>query len=1207
MSDNLTFHHFQYNNHPPESRQLIEQGRQQTGIQFLLVRTLLLFKNCERQISIAAVFQGLFLFAFLTVFVTTHPVFAAKKTDSFQVIEAALKESRTKFNVTLADIEDRITTLKKIDTLNNAQQAELSSLIQAHDFLHKSIESVDLAMQYVQSSQNVPSQLKAIEQKLEAPLQDEELKPEKIDIKQPLEKLESQFETIRKALADAQKYRIDTEQEIVRRNERQPKIQEELTLARKRIEELEQAITAMPDKASELSTETQKEANTAELDYLNQLIQKLELEDNSYNLQRELLRAQRQLAERQVLIAERNNNIFEQIINKLRSEAAARVKEVADTASQQAEDAHPLVRAITEENKSLAAELEKITANSSALSEEKKSLNQLLTSIQRNYDRIREKIVQTGLTNAIGLKLRNDRKQLPDIGLHEKKIELRNLEINRVQLRRIELEDRLLEMVDLYQEVQRRLADTKTELSEAQEKELLPVIYQALLKQKDDYLDELINAYDVYFDKKLYPLLEKEQQLILLIREYKDFIDTRILWIQSAPMIQLQDIQRLGAATAWLLNPESWIKIVTLLGQDLNENSLFVMPLLLIFTVLLFLRRYLREKLSELGRYVTKLSKAQFIDTLWAVLVTVLMALPWPFLIYLISWRIHQINTDSVFVMAFSPGLTVLAYLLFAGLLLRHLCRKEGLGELHFRWKTESMALIRNQLAWFLPVSLPLAFVFVVTMEQPTEAHHESLGRLFFFVLMAVATLLIYRLIHPSKGLLHNYLERNAEGWINRLSGIWFPAMLITPFGLAVTAAVGYMYTAGQLSLLIINSVMLIFAVIIARAMLIRWLNIAQRKLAIEQWRKKFAAQTESGQDDEKTKSTDTSEQILAEEETLNVEAISTQTMKLLNTAYWFTIVIGLALIWAQVLPAFTMLNDVILWSTEITSSETGTEVTSLVPITLASLLLAIIIFLMTFFISNNIPGLLEIVILQRLPFTPSGRYAITSIARYFIIIIGFAMTFNALGIGWSKVQWLAAAVTVGLGFGLQEIFANFVSGLIILFERPVRVGDIVTLGNISGKVSRIQMRATTIIDWDRKELIIPNKEFVTGQVINWSLTDSILRIVIPVGIAYGSDTRLANEILLSIAQNNPNVLKEPEPTSRFVAFGDSSLNFELRVFIPEPDMLLETRHNLLMEIDQRFREAQIEIAFPHQDIHIRSLPEEISIVSRTIQTPMKG
>lgn len=1130
-----------------------------------------------------------------------HAESAAETTDIYRTTEVSLTDNRNKFDATLKNIEERIAALKKIDALNETQQSELSSLIQAQDFARKSIESVDRSMRYIRSAQIAPQQLKAFEQTLEAPLQDEELKPEDIDEQLPLETLESRFETIRKELSVSQKYRTETEQEITRRSERQPKLQEEQSLARKRIEELNQGAVTTPDQSGELLQETQSIAKTAERDYLNQLIQELELEDSYYNQQRELLRAQRHLAERKVLIAEKNNNIFEQVINKLRAEAAARVKEVADTASQAADTEHPLVRAIMEENKLLAAELEQITVDSTTLSEEKKSLNQLLTSIQRNYDRVREKIAQTGLTNAIGLKLRNDRKQLPDISLHEKKIKLRNLEINRVQLRRIELEDRLLERVDLNEEVRRRMGEARLTLDEEETAKLLPVMHQALLKQKDDYLDELINAYDVYFEKKLYPLLEKEQKLITLARDYKDFIDTRILWIQSAPMIQLQDIERLGAAVAWLLDPESWITTVSLLSRDLDGNMLIILPLLFTIAVLLFMQYYLREKLSALGRYVTKLSKARFIDTLWAVVVTLLMSLPWPLLIYLFSWRIQQMNTDSAFVNAFAPGFTVLAYLLFAGLLLRHLCRKDGLGELHFRWKTENMTLVRRQLAWFLPAALPLVFVFVITMEQPTEAHHESLGRLMFFILMAVTTVLIYRLMHPSRGLLRHYLEKNDEGWINRLSGLWFPVLLITPFGMAFTTAIGYMYTAGQLSLLIIHSVLLIFAVIIARALLIRWLNIAQRKLAIEQWRRKFAAQNESNQGEEKIRPADASEQIIVEEEMLDVEAISTQTIKLLNTAYWFAIVVGFALIWAEVLPAFTMLNDVVLWNTEITGNESGKEVKSLVPITLASLLLAVIIFLMTFFISNNIPGLLEIAILQRLPFTPSGRYAIASIARYFIIIIGFAMTFNALGIGWSKVQWLAAAVTVGLGFGLQEIFANFVSGLIILFERPVRVGDIVTVGNISGKVSRIQMRATTIIDWDRKELIIPNKEFVTGQVINWSLTDSILRILIPVGIAYGSDTQRANEILLSVAKNHRDVLKDPEPSSRFVGFGESALNFELRVFIPDPDLLLGVRHDLLMEIDQRFREEKIEIAFPHQDIHIKSLPDEISIVTRSV------
>ena len=207
------------------------------------------------------------------------------------------------------------------------------------------------------------------------------------------------------------------------------------------------------------------------------------------------------------------------------------------------------------------------------------------------------------------------------------------------------------------------------------------------------------------------------------------------------------------------------------------------------------------------------------------------------------------------------------------------------------------------------------------------------------------------------------------------------------------------------------------------------------------------------------------------------------------------------------------------------------------------------------------------------------------------LVIVGVALAFGAVGIGWSKVQFLAAAITVGLGFGLQEIFANFVSGLIILFERPVRVGDVITVGNVSGRVARLRIRATTIMDWDRKELIIPNKEFVTGQVINWTLTEQTLRIVIPVGIAYGSDTRLAETTLLRVAHDDPDVLDDPAPSVVFNQFGDSALMFNLRVFIAHIDHLIRTRHRLHRAIDDAFREADIVIAFPQRDVHVFPIP----------------
>jgi len=197
--------------------------------------------------------------------------------------------------------------------------------------------------------------------------------------------------------------------------------------------------------------------------------------------------------------------------------------------------------------------------------------------------------------------------------------------------------------------------------------------------------------------------------------------------------------------------------------------------------------------------------------------------------------------------------------------------------------------------------------------------------------------------------------------------------------------------------------------------------------------------------------------------------------------------------------------------------------------------------------------------------------------------------------------------MTVGLGFGLQEIFANLVSGLMLLFERPIRIGDTVTVADISGTVTRIRTRATTIVGWDRKELIIPNKEFITGKVVNWTLSDSTLRLIIPVGIAYGSDTQLAREVLTRIAHEHPNVLADPAPRILFMGFGDSALNFEVRSYIGTIDHYLSARDEINNAIDQEFRKAGIEIAFPQRDIHVRSIRDALPVISEKADVDKQG
>ncbi|MDX1811036.1 MAG: mechanosensitive ion channel, partial [Gammaproteobacteria bacterium] len=496
------------------------------------------------------------------------------------------------------------------------------------------------------------------------------------------------------------------------------------------------------------------------------------------------------------------------------------------------------------------------------------------------------------------------------------------------------------------------------------------------------------------------------------------------------------------------------------------------------------------------------------------------------------------------FSQAVAYGLLAAANVLFFVFLFLQMVRGSGLAETHFRWKEHTIKLVKHQLLWFGPLVIPFVFILQTTNNQPLQGHFDGLGRLSFICITVLMTGLIYKLINPHSGLFKDAIAQHQESWLNRTRYIWFPILLCLPLILSATAIAGYLYTATELMMLLIDSFWIVLAAIITRGFLLRWLNIAQRKLAMEQIRKRMAAQSESGQEPD----TDIEVEFLqpvAEQEELDINQISSQSYKLLNNFTGLAIIIGLYLIWADILPALNMLDNVTLWQSETIAGDGQITTTS---ITLTNGLTALAILLVTTLIGVNIPGLLEIAILQRLPFTPSARYGITTIARYIIVIIGTILTFNALGVGWSKVQWLAAAITVGLGFGLQEIFANFVSGIIILIERQVRVGDAVTVGDISGRVSKIKMRATTIVDWDKKELIIPNKEFVTGQVVNWTLSDTVIRLVIPVGVAYGSDTEKVHDILIHIATNNKYILKDPEPEAFFAGFGESTLDFELRV-----------------------------------------------------------
>jgi len=224
---------------------------------------------------------------------------------------------------------------------------------------------------------------------------------------------------------------------------------------------------------------------------------------------------------------------------------------------------------------------------------------------------------------------------------------------------------------------------------------------------------------------------------------------------------------------------------------------------------------------------------------------------------------------------------------------------------------------------------------------------------------------------------------------------------------------------------------------------------------------------------------------------------------------------------------------------------------------------------------------------------------SINTLLHYVLITVGFFIALSALGVQLRNFAIIAGALSVGIGFGLQNVVNNFVSGLILLFERPVRVGDTIRLEDELGIVSKIGLRSTTVTTLDQAEVIVPNADLISEKVTNWTLTNAVARAVIPVGVAYGSNISRVLEILTEVAGENADVLPEPKPMVLFTEFADSSLEFEVRVWVRELRLRMFVRSAMLAEIDKRFRAEGIEIPFPQRDLHVRSVDASLLEATR--------
>jgi potassium-dependent mechanosensitive channel len=257
------------------------------------------------------------------------------------------------------------------------------------------------------------------------------------------------------------------------------------------------------------------------------------------------------------------------------------------------------------------------------------------------------------------------------------------------------------------------------------------------------------------------------------------------------------------------------------------------------------------------------------------------------------------------------------------------------------------------------------------------------------------------------------------------------------------------------------------------------------------------------------------------------------------------------------------------------------------VGVTLGDVLACTIVVWLTFLVTQALSAILEEDVFPRLTLRRGIAAALSSLVHYAVLLVGFLLGIGALGIDLTRITILAGALGVGVGFGLQNVVNNFVSGLILLFERPIQVGDSVQLGTLVGEVKRIGIRSSTVRTFEGAEVIVPNASLVSDQVTNWTLSDRMRRIDLDVGVGYGADPNRVVEILSEVARSNPGILPEPAPVVLFLGFGDSALNFQVRAWTAHFEEWVRTRSEVGLAVHAALKQAGIEIPFPQRDVRV--------------------
>ncbi|MDO6524267.1 miniconductance mechanosensitive channel MscM [Motilimonas sp. 1_MG-2023] len=905
---------------------------------------------------------------------------------------------------------------------------------------------------------------------------------------------------------------------------------------------------------------------------LSNQILALELGQLSASNRNELYRLESTLLNQKITALQEYSITLQQGLSNIRKQATEDAIAKGEKIAQNTQITSPLLQMLLEENQGYSEQLNALTQDMEVTLQTQTQVAKQMEEINNAVSNIREQVEWLKVSNAFGENLRARLTQLPN----PPPLEAAEQTIVEARLAKYAYQQALDPLQHLNEAASTFLEDSKETLSSTEQNDL-----HALLGVRKQLLTQLLSVSENYIYEQA-KLKVAYSQMSSKLGQIRDIASQYLFWTPNTKAININFIADTLASIAWLFATNNTQQIPFAIQEAVSEYwLLYIVGFSLLLYCWYLSNRFFRPYLKSSADQVGKVTRDKFSYTFNNVLLSALLALPVPLLIGSMAFLLDS-SWQYPFAQNIGYALYPFAIGLWCFLLVKNMARKNGLFIAHFKWAPQRVEQNFSYIRTMAFIALPCLGFYNFTTGFEELVVYSSLGRL-AFITLNLSLAWFYWQIYQEK-LPLTYKNKNRKD-PHLLHHVLWPILAISPIVNVLATLMGYFYTAHALLKQVQFSVLVGMVFLLSYFLIHRWMFIQKRRLAFDRAKAKRAeilAQREKEDQGDSGKNEGILENI--EDTVIDLETISAQSLGLLRTVLTLSYTLLLIYLWAQIYSAFSFLEGVTIWS----SSSSINGIDTLNPVNLQDVIFAVFSISIMFVVVKNLPGALELLVLQHFDLAPGTGFAITTLTKYIVILVGVLVGCAFLGVDWSKTQWLVAALTVGLGFGLQEIFANFVSGLIILFEKPIRIGDTVTIRDLTGTIAKIKTRATTIIDWDRKEIIVPNKAFITEQFINWSLSDPITRVITKVGVAYGSNTQQVTRELYAAINDCTLVLETPAPEVFFVGFGDSTLNFETRVYVNEMAHRMPMAHELYSAINTRFKAAGIIIDYPQLDIHIK-------------------